>query len=72
MSGSPHPANQPFRFQNLLKCEIEDRLGEQKVDLVLDDGMSSLGVFGEIIARQKRNLWTKIKFDCWMRPPAFA
>ena len=48
-----------FRVQNLLKCEIEDRLGEQKVDLVLDDGMSSLGVFGEIIARQKRDLWTK-------------
>ena len=56
---SGRPPISLFRVQNLLKCEIEDRLGEQKVDLVLDDGMSSLGVFGEIIARQKRDLWTK-------------
>ena len=48
-----------FRIQNLLKREIQDRLGNQKVDLVLDDGMRNLGAFGQIIAQQKRDLWTK-------------
>lgn len=45
--------------QSLLRQETQDRLGEQKIDLVLDDGMRNLGAFGEIIAQQKRDLWTK-------------
>jgi predicted nucleotidyltransferase len=48
-----------FQIQNLLKRAIQDHLGEQKIDLVLDDGISSLGAFAEIIERQKRALWTK-------------
>jgi predicted nucleotidyltransferase len=48
-----------LQIQNLLRSEIQDRIGEQKLDLVLDDGVTDLGAFGEIIARQKRELWTK-------------
>lgn len=48
-----------FSIQNILKREIQGRIGEQKLDLVLDDGVRNLGAFGEIIAQQKRDLWTK-------------
>ena len=54
-----HPAVRLFNLRNLLRQEITDRLGDQKVDLILDVGGSDLGAFGELIARQKRELWTK-------------
>ncbi|MBI4471959.1 MAG: hypothetical protein HY646_04775 [Acidobacteria bacterium] len=56
---SASPPVDLFQLKNLLRREIQDRLGEQKVDLVLDDGICDLGAFGEIIAQQKRELWTK-------------
>ena len=56
---SPPSQDRLLTIQSLLKREIQDRLGEQKVDLVLDDGTRQLGAFGEIIAKQKRELWTK-------------
>ncbi len=56
---STPPPDGLFRVKNMLKQEIKDRLGEQKVDLVLDDGTRNLGALAEIIAKQKRDIWTK-------------
>jgi hypothetical protein len=42
-----------------LKSKLQDKLGEQKIDLVLDDGKRNLGAFGDIVKQQKVSLWTK-------------
>ena len=46
-------------FSRRLRLEIEDRLGERKIDLVVDDGRADLGAFGEIVKQTKVDLWTK-------------
>ncbi len=48
-----------FQFKLELRREIEDRLGEQKIDIILDDGKRSLGPFGELVMQTKVDLWTK-------------
>ena len=45
-------------FSSALRIELEDRIGERKVDLVIDDGRRDLGAFGEIVKRTKVDLWT--------------
>lgn len=40
-----------------LRIHLADRLGEQKFDLVLDDGKTDLGPFGELVKNQKVDLW---------------
>lgn len=45
------------RLKRELRIELADRLGEQKFDLVMDDGNEDLGAFGEVILREKVELW---------------
>ena len=42
-----------------LRISLEDRLGEQKIDIILDDGVCELGSFKEVIRSTKVILWTK-------------
>jgi predicted nucleotidyltransferase len=42
-----------------LRIELEDRLGAQKLDIVLDDGRTDLGVFGKLVLEEKVDLWRK-------------
>lgn len=45
-------------FPRALRLALQDRLGERKIDLVVDDGRKDLGAFGEIVKRTKVDLWT--------------
>jgi predicted nucleotidyltransferase len=45
-------------FSRKLRMEIQDRLGERKIDLLVDDGRTDLGAFGEIVKQTKVDLWT--------------
>jgi predicted nucleotidyltransferase len=45
-------------FSRKLRLEIQDRLGERKIDLLIDDGHTDLGAFGEIVKQTKVDLWT--------------
>ncbi len=42
-----------------LRLELKEHLGEQKIDLMLDDGNVQLGPFGELVKKQKVDLWIK-------------
>jgi uncharacterized protein len=46
-------------FARTFRIALQDRLGERKIDLVIDDGVRDLGAFGEIIRQSKVDLWTK-------------
>ena len=46
-------------FARTVRLEIQDRLGERKIDLLLDDGCKDLGAFGEIVKQTKVDLWTR-------------
>lgn len=48
-----------FYFKRSLLLELHHRLGEQKIDLVVDDGASDLGAFWDIIKNKKVTLWKK-------------
>lgn len=41
-----------------LRQALTDRLGDRKIDLVLDDSVVDLGAFGELIKKSKVVLWT--------------
>ena len=45
-------------FARSVRLELQNRLGERKIDLVIDDGSASLGAFGEIVKQTKVDLWT--------------
>jgi len=47
-------------FIRTVRLQLHERLGEQKVDVVVDDGRKDLGSFGQIIRRTKVDLWTMI------------
>lgn len=47
-----------FEIKVSLKLALEDVLGEQKIDIVLDDGQKNLGAFAEIINETKVVIWT--------------
>jgi predicted nucleotidyltransferase len=53
------PGGSPGEFPRALRLELYDRLGERKIDLVVDDGLKDLGAFGEIVKQTKVDLWTK-------------
>mgnify|MGYP001584859603 CR=1 FL=1 len=42
-----------------IKIALNDLLGEQKIDIVLDDMQKDLGAFGKLIQNQKVELWKK-------------
>jgi hypothetical protein len=42
----------------MIRLEIQDRLGERKIDLLIDDNSRDLGAFGEIVKQMKVDLWT--------------
>lgn len=48
-----------FDFKRDLRIKLNELLGEQKFDLVIDDGQSALGAFGQIIHAQKVVLWKR-------------
>lgn len=52
------PGGDSAAFPRALRLAIEDRLGDRKIDLIVDDGHKDLGVFGEIVRRTKVDLWT--------------
>ena len=52
------PDRDPGTFARALCLEIQDRLGERKIDLVVDDGARDLGAFGQIVKQTKVDLWT--------------
>ena len=53
------PGGNLSAFPRALRLDLQDRLGEQKIDLVIDDRRKHLGAFGEIVKRTKVDLWTK-------------
>ena len=53
------PGSDSRAFARTFRISLEDRLGERRVDLVIDDGVCDLGAFGEIIRQSKADLWTK-------------
>ena len=53
------PGGDSQAFPRALRLELQDRLGERKIDLLVDDGRTDLGVFGEIVRQTKVDLWTK-------------
>ena len=52
------PGLDPGAFARALRLELQDRLGERKIDLLVDDGSRDLGAFGEIVKQTKVDLWT--------------
>ena len=52
------PGFDPGAFARTLRLELQDRLGERKIDLLVDDGSRDLGAFGEIVKQTKVDLWT--------------
>ena len=48
----------PASLARALRLELYRLLGEQKIDLVIDDGRNDLGAFGEIVRETKVDLWT--------------
>ena len=55
----PAPGSDPESFPRTLRLEIHNRLGERKIDLLIDDGSKDLGAFGEIVKQTKVDLWTR-------------
>ena len=55
---NPLPGSDPGAFARKLRMEIQDRLGERKIDLLIDDGTRDLGAFGQIVKQTKVDLWT--------------
>ncbi len=54
------PDRDPAVFARSLRLEIQDRLGERKIDLLVDDGKKDLGAFGQIVKQTKVDLWTAV------------
>ena len=52
------PGGDPAAFPRALRLALQDRLGERKIDLLVDDGRTDLGAFGEIVKQTKVDLWT--------------
>lgn len=48
-----------WKIKQQLRIKLQDLLGEQKIDIILDDLRENLGPFGELIKKQKVDLWTK-------------
>lgn len=48
-----------FAFKKNLVTTLKSRLGDQKIDMVIDDGTKDLGAFGAMINSEKVDLWTK-------------
>lgn len=53
------PGSDSGAFPRTLRLEIHNRLGERKIDLLVDDGSKDFGAFGEIVKQTKVDLWTK-------------
>ena len=51
------PGGAPEAFPRAFRLALEDKLGERKIDLVVDDGIRDLGAFGEIVKQSKVDLW---------------
>src|SRR5947207_13969327 len=46
-------------FPRMIRLELQDRLGERKIDIVVDDGRKDLGAFGDIVKQTMVDLWTR-------------
>lgn len=53
----PHDAAHSFKRK--LRIQLNELLGEQKIDIVIDKGQGGLGAMGEVIRGQKVVLWTR-------------
>jgi hypothetical protein len=53
------PSVAPSRLKRELRIALGERLGEQKFDLVIDDGETDLGAFGSIVLQEKVDLWRR-------------
>ncbi len=48
-----------LQIKHKLRIAFQDRLGDQKIDIVIDDSVVDLKSFGKIIKRKKVILWKK-------------
>jgi len=46
-------------FKRQLRIQLYDTLGEQKIDILIDDGHTELGAFGKIVQKEKIVLWKR-------------
>jgi predicted nucleotidyltransferase len=53
----PEPSADAYRLQQRLRLALEDELGPQRFDLVLDDGTTA-GGFAELARSQGVELWS--------------
>ncbi len=44
-----------------IRVALNEQLGEQKTDIIIDDGVTDLGAFGRLVARDKVDLWIQEK-----------
>lgn len=49
----------PVEVRRKLRVAIQERIGEQKVDLIIDNSLIDLGPFGELVLKQKIDIWAK-------------
>lgn len=56
---APSPALDLFVLKRDLLVALKNSLGDQKIDLVLDDSKVDLGAFGDVIKKQKVELWIR-------------
>lgn len=48
-----------FTFKRDLRILLKEKLGDQKIDLLIDDSVADLGAFGDIVREGKVDLWIK-------------
>ena len=58
LSVAKPPADR-FAFRTKLKILLKEMLGDQKFDLIIDDGATDSGAFLEIAKKQSVDLWIR-------------
>jgi predicted nucleotidyltransferase len=48
-----------LHLKRKLKIALKDKLGDQKIDIIIDDSNTDLGAIGKVISRDKVALWLK-------------
>lgn len=48
-----------WKFKRAILTALKSVLGDQKIDIIINDGVTDLGAFREIIFKEKVDLWKK-------------
>mgnify|MGYP001616871965 CR=1 FL=1 len=48
-----------FILKRDLTLLLKEKLGDQKIDIIFDDGKVELGAFGKMVRESKVDIWTK-------------